>query len=76
MLGRDRPPGPTDYLFEWITWLQGEEQQRFAEEFARLRASGTGAELTELMISWHNRAMQRQARAKRLEREDEGDWGG
>ena len=75
MLGRDRPPGPTDYLFEWITWLQGEEQTRFAEEFARLRASGTASDLTELMISWHNRAMQRQARKKRLEREDEGDWG-
>ena len=75
MLRRDRSPGPTDYLFEWITWLQGEEQDRFAEEFARLRASGTASDLTELMISWHNRAMQRQARKKRLEREDEGDWG-
>ena len=76
MLGRDRPPGPTDYLFEWTTWLQSEEQTRFAEEFARLRASGSAADLTELMITWHNRAMQRQARKKRLEREDEGeDWG-
>lgn len=75
MIARDRPPGPTDYLFEWITWLQGEDQGRFAEEFARLRASGTASELTELMITWHNRAMQRQARQKRLEREEEGDWG-
>ena len=76
MLGRDRPPGPTDYLFEWTTWLQGEEQARFAEEFARLRSSGSAADLTELMITWHNRAMQHQARKKRLEREDEGeDWG-
>jgi hypothetical protein len=75
MVGRDRPPGPTDYLFEWTTWLQGEEQDRFAAEFARLRAGGSASDLTELMISWHNRAMQRQARKKRLEREDEGDWG-
>src|SRR5690349_5948880 len=75
MLGRDRPPGPTDYLFDWITWLQGEEQEQFAVEFARVRASGSAAELTDLMVSWHNRAMQRQARRRRLEREDEGDWG-
>lgn len=75
MIGRDRPPGPTDYLFEWLIWLQGAEQEQFANEFAQLRASGTAAELAELMISWHNRAMQRQSRRRRLEREDEGDWG-
>lgn len=75
MLGRDRPPGPTDYLFEWATWLHGEEQARFAEEFARVRAAGTAAELTELMLTWYSRALQRQARQRRLEREDEGDWG-
>ena len=75
MVSRDRTPGPTDYLFEWITWLHGEEQARFAEEFARVRSSGTAAELTDLMVSWHSRAMQRQARRRALEREDEGDWG-
>jgi len=75
MLGRDRPPGPTDYLFEWATWLQGEEQARFAEEFARIRQSGSAAELAELMLNWYNRAMQRQARKRALEREDESDWG-
>ena len=48
MIGRDRPPGPTDYLFDWITWLQGEEQEQFANEFARVRASGTAAELADL----------------------------
>jgi hypothetical protein len=51
MLGRDRPPGPTDYLFEWTTWLQNDEQARFAEEFARVRASGSAAELTELILT-------------------------
>jgi hypothetical protein len=75
MLGRDRPPGPTDYLFEWTTWLQNDEQARFAEEFARVRASGSAAELTELILNWYNRAMQRQARKRALEREDESDWG-
>ena len=75
MVGRDRPPGPTDYLFEWITWLHGDERDRFAQDFAQLRSAGTAADLTELMISWHNRAMQHQARRKRLEREEEGDWG-
>lgn len=75
MLGRDRPPGPTDYLFEWTTWLQREEQAQFAAEFARVRDSGTAAELAELMLGWYNRAMQRQARKRALEREDESDWG-
>ncbi len=75
MLGRDRPPGPTDYLFEWTTWLQGEEQGRFAEEFARVRQTGSAAELSDLMLNWYNRAMQRQARKRALEREDESDWG-
>lgn len=75
MLGRDRAPGPTDYLFEWTTWLTGEEQDHFAEDFNRLRAEGTATELTELMILWHNRAMQRQARRRRLDREEEGDYG-
>lgn len=74
MLGRDRPPGPTDYLFEWTIWLQSEEHARFAEEFARVRAVGTAAELTDLILSWYNRALQRQARQRSLEREDEGDW--
>lgn len=73
--GRDRPPGPTDYLFDWLIWLTGEEQAEFAAEFAAVRATGTAAALTELMVSWHNRAMQRQSRRRRLEREDEGDWG-
>jgi hypothetical protein len=75
MLGRDRPPGPTDYLFEWTTWLQSEEQARFAEEFAHARQVGSAAELTDLMLGWYNRAMQRQARRRSLEREDESDWG-
>lgn len=74
MIDRERMPGPTDYLFDWLIWLQGEEQERFAAEFAALRQAGTASELTELMISWHNRAMQRQARKRALEREDEGDW--
>lgn len=75
MLGRDRPPGPTDYLFEWTTWLQGEEQAQFAAEFAGVRAAGSAAELTDLILSWYNRALQRQARQRSLEREDEGNWG-
>ena len=75
MTTHERPPGPTDYLFEWITWLSGEEQGGFAREFDRVRTNGSAAELTELMIAWHNRAMQRQARRRRLEREEEGDWG-
>jgi hypothetical protein len=69
----DRSAGPTDYLFEWTTWLTGEEQAAFAEEFNRARAGGTGEELSQVMVSWHNRAMQRQARRRRLEREEEGD---
>ncbi len=75
MFDSDRPPGPTDYLFAWTVWLQAEEQEQFAAEFAQLRSVGSAADLTELMISWHNRAMQRQARQRSLEREDEGDWG-
>lgn len=75
MLGRDRPPGPTDYLFEWTTWLQSEEQARFAEEFAHVRESGSASDLSALMLNWYNRAMQRQARRRSLEREDESDWG-
>lgn len=73
MVTSDRPPGPTDYLFEWIVWLNGEEQQQFAREFGEARAHGSGADLAQTMITWHNRAMQRQARRKRLEREEEGD---
>lgn len=69
----DRTPSPTDYLFEWVTWLNGEEQARFARDFGRARQTGTGEELAQVLISWHNRAMQRQARRRRLEREDEGD---
>ena len=72
MIARDRPPSPTDYLFEWTSWLNGEEQGTFAREFDRIRAGGGAAELVQLMIDWHNRAMQRQARRRRLEREDEG----
>ena len=72
MVTGDRPPAPTDYLFDWIVWLNGEEQAAFADEFARLRESGSAAELTQLMISWHNRALQHKARRRRLEREDEG----
>jgi len=72
VIARDRPPSPTDYLFEWTSWLNGEEQGTFAREFDRVRAGGSAAELTQLMIDWHNRAMQRQARRRRLEREDEG----
>jgi hypothetical protein len=75
MLGRDRPPGPTDYLFEWTTWLQGDEQARFAEEFTRVREGGSAAELADLILGWYGRAMQRQARKRSLEREDESDWG-
>lgn len=73
MVGGDRAPGPTDYLFEWTTWLNGEEQVAFAREFGQIRANGTAEELTQVMVSWHNRAMQRQARRRRLEREEEGD---
>jgi hypothetical protein len=69
----ERPPGPSDYLFDWITWLSGAEQRRFAEDFAALRAHGSAAELTDLMIRWHNTAMQRLARRRRVEREDEGE---
>ena len=72
-MGRERPPGPSDYLFDWITWLSGEEQERFAADFAALRSHGTAAELTDLMIRWHNTAMQRLARRRRIEREDEGE---
>ena len=75
MVARDRTPGPVDYLFEWTVWLSGEEQAAFAQEFDRVRAEGGADELTRLMISWHNRAMQRQARRRRLEREEEGDIG-
>ncbi len=75
MIARDRAPGPTDYLFEWTTWLTGEEQTAFAREFERLRGDGSASELTQLMISWHNRAMQRKARRRRFEREEEGDLG-
>ena len=72
-MGSERPPGPSDYLFDWITWLSGEEQERFAADFAALRADGTAAALTDLMIHWHNIAMQRLARRRRVEREDEGE---
>lgn len=68
----ERQPGPTDYLFEWLTWLGPEEQAAFAADFARLQRAGTAEELTRLMVSWHNRAMQRKARRRRLEREEEG----
>ena len=71
----DRQPGPTDYLFDWVTWLSGEEQAAFAAAFAEARESGTGEELSRLMVHWHNRAMQRKARRRRLEREEEGDIG-
>lgn len=73
MVARDRTPGPVDYLFAWTVWLSGEEQAAFAQEFDRVRSGGTADELTQLMISWHNRAMQRQSRRRRLEREDEGE---
>ncbi|MDP9375435.1 MAG: hypothetical protein M3Q65_23905 [Chloroflexota bacterium] len=75
MIGRDRTPGPTDYLFEWTTWLNGEEQTTFAREFERIRGNGSADELIRLMISWHNHAMQRQARRRRFEREEEGEIG-
>jgi hypothetical protein len=75
VFGGDRQPGPTDYLFDWVTWLTGEEQETFAAEFARARDTGSGAELTQLMVHWHNRAMQRKARRRRLEREEEGEIG-
>ncbi|HET8627148.1 MAG TPA: hypothetical protein VFL91_07000 [Thermomicrobiales bacterium] len=71
----DRLPGPTDYLFDWIVWLTGDEQATFAREYEHLRDEGSGAELSRLLVSWHNRAMQRKARRRRLEREDEGDIG-
>lgn len=73
MIVNDRTPGPTDYLFDWITWLSGEQQAQFAEEFNHARATGSGEDLTQVMILWHNRAMRNQARRRRLEREDEGD---
>jgi hypothetical protein len=73
LMEHERPPGPSDYLFDWITWLSGAEQRRFAEDFAALRAHGSAAELTDLMIRWHNTAMQRLARRRRVEREDEGE---
>ena len=38
----------------------------------RLADTGSATELTQLMISWHNRALQHKARRRRLEREDEG----
>lgn len=68
----DRQPGPTDYLFDWLMWLGRDEQAAFAAEFARLRQVGTAEELTQLMVTWHNRAMRRKAHRRRLEREDEG----
>lgn len=68
----DRPPGPTAYLFDWIRWLGREEQVAFEAEFTATRQAGSAEELTLLMVAWHNRAMQRQARHRRLEREDEG----
>lgn len=71
MVEDERPPGPTDYLFDWVVWLTGEEQATFAREYERLRDGGSGAELSQLQVSWHNRAMQRKARRRRLEREDE-----
>lgn len=73
MVMGDRTPGPTDYLFEWLTWLNGEEQAQFAAEFDQMRAQGSGENLTQVMIRWHNRAMQRLARRRRVEREEEGE---
>ena len=52
------------------------EASLLAAYTARAVLVSDSSDLTELMITWHNRAMQRQARKKRLEREDEGDdWG-
>lgn len=73
MLPGDRQPGPTDYLFDWIGWLSNEEQTTFAAAYAQVRDSGSGLELNDLMVAWHNRALQRKARRRRLEREDEGE---
>lgn len=73
MTGRDRPPGPTDYLFDWVRWLGFDEQMAFSGEFAAARDGGSAEDLTQLMVAWHNRAMQRQARWRRMEREDEGE---
>lgn len=71
----ERRPGPTDYLFDWVTWLNGDEQARFSAEYEQARAAGTGDDLSQLLVIWHNRAMQRKARQRRLEREDEGGIG-
>lgn len=68
----ERLPGPTDYLFDWVKWLGREEQGTFSAAFAAARKDGTAEDLTRLMVAWHNRAMQRQAQRRRLEREDEG----
>lgn len=72
MSDAERPPGPTDYLFDWVKWLGRDEQGKFSSEFAAACKDGSAVELTRLMVAWHNRAMQRQARQRRLEREDEG----
>lgn len=73
MTGSERRPGPTDYLFDWVRWLGLDEQTAFSTEFAAVRDGGSAEELTQLMVAWHNRAMQRQARRRRMEREDEGE---